>query len=523
MTAPLLTLVVNTASDETLMRDALIGAGTSVWEWNVQTDEISGIEGSIAMLGYAPAELAATQDAWNRVIHPEDLANNHATYERHARGETAVYESEYRARAHDGQWRWLSERGRIVERGADGRPLRMVGTLSDISQRRAAEGAVLEMAERLRKVARHVPGVVFQYRRRADGSAHFPYVSDSCLAVTGLAPELLMDDAAPFLRRTERDDRGRLMGLIEQSLRTLRPWHCEFRLHKPDRQVRWMTGSASPQREADGTVLWHGYMQDSTDLHALEQERHARTTAEAASSAKSAFLSRMSHELRTPLNAVLGFSELMQLDMQEPLGEKQSKRVALIRDAGTHLLDMIGELLDLTRIESGKLAVDLVEVTLAPLIDECQEMLRPQADARAITLRAPGGDTRLQVRADALRLKQVLLNLLGNAIKYNRPGGSVQVTLEAQPGHVAVHVSDTGMGIASVDLPRLFVPFERLAHQHGAIEGTGIGLAVTRSLVVLMRGHLAVRSVEGVGSIFSVILPAADAAPGGDQLASLPT
>ena len=510
-------------SYETLMREALLGAGTSVWEWDIPSDVISGIDGSMALLGYSEHQVPSNQESWNRLIHPDDLPNNRADFERHVRGETPVYESEYRARTRDGGWCWLSERGRVVEWAVDGSPRRMVGTLIDITPRHVAEGAVREMAERLREIGRHVPGVVFQYRRRPEGEANFPYVSETCLAVTGLAPELLMDNAAAFLRRTERDDRVRMLNLIEQSRRTLRPWHCEFRLHLPDKQVRWMTGAASPQREADGAVLWHGYMQDTTDLHELEQERRARVAAEAANSAKTVFLSRMSHELRTPLNAVLGFSELLSVDEQEPLSERQQRRVSLIRDAGAHLLQMIGELLDLTRIESGKLAIELADVPLAPLLREGLEMLRPKADAANLLMSLLPMDESLKVRADPKRLKQVLLNLLSNAVKYNRHGGTVTVSVEVQTGRIAVHVADTGVGIASADLQSLFEPFNRLSHQHSTIEGTGIGLAVTRSLVDLMMGHLAVRSRLGHGSTFSVMLPAVDRAPARDQLLSLPT
>ena len=231
----------------------------------------------------------------------------------------------------------------------------------------------------------------------------------------------------------------------------------------------------------------------------------------------------MSHELRTPLNAVLGFSELLAVDEQEPLSERQRRRVGLIRDAGAHLLQMIGELLDLTRIESGNLAIELADVALAPLLREGVEMLRPKADAAGVAMSLLPMDESLKVRADPKRLKQVLLNLLSNAVKYNRRGGKVILSAEVQTGRIAVHVADTGVGIASADLQSLFEPFNRLSHQHSTIEGTGIGLAVTRSLVDLMMGHLAVRSRLGHGSTFSVMLPAVDRAPARDQLLSLPT
>ncbi len=506
-----------------LMREALRGAGISVWEWDIASDFISAADDSMALLGHNQAASRITQSEWNRLIHPDDLAANQADFERHLRGATAVYESEYRARSADGRWLWLAERGRIVQRGADGRPLRMIGTLMDITSRRYAEGAVHEMADRLYEIGRHVPGVVFQYRRRLAGEAYFPYVSESCLAVTGISPDALMENATAFLYRTERSDRARILSLIEQSRRALRPWQCEFRLHKPDGQVRWMTGAASPQRERDGSVLWHGYLHDSTDVHELEQERRARAAAEAANSAKTVFLSRMSHELRTPLNAVLGFSELLELDEREPLTERQRRRVKLIREAGTHLLQMIGELLDLTRIESGNLVVELIDMSLEPLLRDCLEMMRPRADAAGVVLKVEPFEPTLRLHADPTRLKQVLLNLLSNAVKYNQPGGSVVVSVEVLTDRVAVHVADTGVGIASADLGRLFEPFNRLSHQHSTIEGTGIGLAVTRNLVDLMLGHLGVRSRPGQGSTFTVTLPAADRAPLRDQLVSLPT
>ena len=147
-----------------LMHEALVGAGTSVWAWDMDNDVLTGMSGSVSLLGYAEGELESTQAGWNTVIHPDDLAENDAAYLRHARGETPAYESEYRARAKDGSWRWLAERGRIVEWWPDGRPRRMVGTLSDVTQRRQAESDTAERDERLRQITRHVPGLLYQFR-----------------------------------------------------------------------------------------------------------------------------------------------------------------------------------------------------------------------------------------------------------------------------------------------------------------------------------------------------------------------
>ena len=496
-------------SDAELMRDALLGAGTSVWEWQVGSDLLSSVDTSAALLGYGRGELASNQAAWNELIHPDDRDANHAAYLRHADGREPIYEHEYRARARDGAWRWIAERGRVVERAPDGTPLRMVGTLSDVTERRRAQVEVLAMAGRLREITRHAPGVVYQYRALPDGSGSFPFVSDSCIDVFGFPSSVLMQDAVRALRMIERDDRERVFASIDRARRAMQHWRCEFRLHAEGGAQRWVRASATPRREDDGALLWHGYLEDVTDLRALNQAREEVAAAQAANLAKTEFLSRMSHELRTPLNAVLGFAQLLELDPNEPLSVMQRKRVGLIREAGDHLRHMIGELLDLTRIESGRLAVEIAALAVAPLLDECAEMVRPQADAAGVSLQVEAAADLPPVRADPTRLRQVLLNLLTNAVKYNRRGGAVRVRVERGPGELSLRVNDTGVGIAEAELADLFEPFNRGAHRRSAIEGTGIGLAVTKGLVQLMHGRLDVQSTPGVGSTFSVTLPSA--------------
>jgi signal transduction histidine kinase len=308
-------------------------------------------------------------------------------------------------------------------------------------------------------------------------------------------------------------DAERVLGSIDVSQRELRPWHCEFRVHRVDGEVRWFSGSSTPQAEPDGGVLWHGYMQDITDLRELSAAREAVATSQAANRAKTDFLSRMSHELRTPLNAVMGFAQLLERDKAEPLTPNQRRRVALIHEAGEHLLQMIGELLDLTRIEAGQLRVTAADLPLTDLLSECVDLLRPSADSANVLLAPVEPDPGCIVRADATRVRQVILNLVANAIKYNRRKGTVQVITESLPDGVAVHVIDTGVGISPEHLARIGEPFNRLAHKRSVIEGTGIGLAVTRGLIEKMGGRMEVQSTLGVGSTFSVVLPPGTGAP----------
>ncbi|MBW4054657.1 MAG: PAS domain S-box protein [Proteobacteria bacterium] len=233
---------------------------------------------------------------------------------------------------------------------------------------------------------------------------------------------------------------------------------------------------------------------------------NARDEAQAANRAKSLFLSNMSHELRTPLNAILGFGQLLEAD--HGLNPDQLDSVQEITDAGGHLLELVDEVLDLARIESGRLVLMPRPVLLDDLMDECLSLATPQAANRGICfiLPAVSGCT---LYADRTRLKQALVNLLSNAVKYNRPTGQIRLEYELFPveRRIRIHVHDTGAGIASDKLSELFQPFHRLGQELGEVEGTGIGLAITKQLVEAMGGTVGATSILGVGSDFWLELP----------------
>jgi len=246
-------------------------------------------------------------------------------------------------------------------------------------------------------------------------------------------------------------------------------------------------------------------------LNLVEQRtramHQAQLAAEAANRSKSEFLSRMSHELRTPLNAVLGFSQLLELD---ELSSEQEQSVRQITRGGRHLLDLINEILDISQIETGTLTLSPEAVPVRAVIAETIDLLRPLAAERGITLLSDGTPPGppVHVFADRQRLKQILLNLVGNGIKYNREGGTVSISCSAPAGGtVRVQVTDTGPGIAPEHLELLFTPFERLGAERTTIEGTGIGLALSRRLAEVMGGTLGVESTPGRGSTFWVDFP----------------
>jgi PAS domain S-box-containing protein len=261
------------------------------------------------------------------------------------------------------------------------------------------------------------------------------------------------------------------------------------------------------------------FVEDITERRAAEYEiRVAQQAAEEASLAKSDFLSRVSHELRTPLNAILGFGQLLEMDK---LGPEQQESVHEIVRGGRHLLELINEVLDISRIETGQLSLSLEPVLLDHLVGESMSLVTPLAGQRSIVLDHVAAREGIHVAADRQRLKQVLLNLLSNAIKYNIDGGIVTVRSREVDAKIEVTVTDTGLGIAPARLQRLFTPFDRLGAERTEVEGTGLGLSLTKSLVEAMGGELRVVSEVGRGTTFCLQLPPADDPGASEPLAAV--
>ena len=257
----------------------------------------------------------------------------------------------------------------------------------------------------------------------------------------------------------------------------------------------------------EGRPLFIGLTRDITVRKQAEDALvAAKEKAERASQAKSQFLASMSHELRTPMNAVLGFAELMQLD--PTLSVEQKEYIDGIFQGGLHLLELVDKVLHLAKIESGTLKLDTEPVSVAAIVNDCLGLIRPLADARGIKVESADYPN-LTVIADRLRLKQVLLNLLSNAIKYNRPHGHIRVhAFSSSGGRLArIMVCDTGLGIPLERMNELFEPFSRLGFEGGTIQGTGVGLTISRQLMALMGGSINAESTFGVGSTFWIELP----------------
>ncbi|MDP1901640.1 MAG: CHASE domain-containing protein [Rubrivivax sp.] len=378
----------------------------------------------------------------------------------------------------------------------------------EVAERTHAETALRESEARLRAILDHAPiGVMFldPQGRIIDCNLQL------CRMAGHSAQELRGRSVTDLAQPQEAARLGQMRReLIEGAADSFLE---DVALRHPQGREQIVRVATAALRDPQGRMArMVAVVQDITEQLRLEASERALHQAEAASRAKSEFVSRMSHELRTPLNAMIGFTQLLGMDREPGLSPQQQEWTQHILRAGWHLLEMINETLDLARIESGAVKLTLVPVDFAPLAAACRSMVAPGAAQRGIRIDeviAPGLGA---VLGDTTRLKQVLTNLLSNAVKYNHEGGVVTLTARRlDDGHIEVAVADTGMGMTPEQLASLFQPYNRLGRESTGIEGSGIGLVISRRLTELMGGTIVVSSEAGVGSIFTLRLPATQA------------
>ncbi len=285
-------------------------------------------------------------------------------------------------------------------------------------------------------------------------------------------------------------------------------------IQPPGKPIAWYALRVQPMRDesgagTDGLVITFS---DITQLRQAEELRSAKDAAEQASHSKSAFLARMSHELRTPLNAILGFAQLLEYDPAVKETPGILRKIETIRASGKLLLAMVDEILDLSQIESGAASLSMESLDVNAALNECLRMIRPQAEKRRLTIGFHGDDIAHHVLADRTRLMQVAINLLENAIKYNRDDGQIEIRTRRDEESVYIAIGDTGIGMSAQQLEDLFQPFNRLGMEKivGGADGAGLGLVISKQLIEAMDGRLIVESVPGAGSTFTMVFPRGD-------------
>ena len=512
------------------LRLALAGGQLGLWDWNPQTGAVIFDQRWAEMVGESLASLAPTIESWMIRVHPADLPDARAGLDAHFAGRTECYECEHRMRHADGSWRWILNRGRVIARDAEGRPVRMVGTHMDVTPRHEAEQAVIASA----RFARETVDSLASHLAILDKAG-------TIVAVNRAWREWALHEGAGLIRAVEGQnyveacaaEAGPLEadGLtIARGIRAViggesREFTLEYTC-QAQAQQRWFHVRVTPF-SGQGPVRVVVAHQDITEHKLTEISlAQATTRAEAASQAKSEFLANMSHEIRTPMTAILGYADLLGDDGDAPLSDEGARRISAIQHAGQHLLGIINDILDLSKIEAGMMGVEAIEAALPQTLLEVEAMVRPRAAGKGV-----GFSTRLstpvpdRIISDPNRLRQILVNLTNNAAKFTENGDIrvvVGVVGSGADGRLTIDVEDTGPGMTPEQAAGLFIPFTQcdssLTRRHG---GTGLGLSLSRRFALLMGGSLTLAWTQpGRGSCFHVELPLTPA-PGSVLISSL--
>jgi len=619
---------------------ALEGSRDGVWDWNPQTGEIFVTGQMLDMFGYAPGDVPGQISGWSALVHPQDRWRVAKAIGCALRGKVDYYQCEFRVRCSGGDYKWIISRGKVFERGADGKPLRMIGTvrdvadrkrmeeelrnseqsfrilytetpammhsmdaegrmisvsnhwlevlgyareevvgrrtvefltpesrryaeevalprffktgatkdiplrfmkkdggiidtlvsaiavrgvegepsrwvavLTDVTEQKRAEKALRESEERFRRMLGSVTSYIYTVTVE-NGRAVSTYHGPGCAALTGYTSENYAADPNLWYTMVHEDDRKNVLEQAKFALAGLESPPLEHRIVHKDGSVRWISNTLVTRRDENGrVVMFDGLINDISERKRLEADlRLAKEAAEAANRAKSEFLANMSHEIRTPMNAVLG---LTRLTLKRELGAEQREFLEGVMEAGSSLMQIINDILDFSKIEAGRIDLEHEAFELRPLLDKISKSFLPGAQKKGISLNVRvEEDTPDLLLGDQGRLRQVLVNLIGNALKFTQTG-AVDVLAGPEPAglcpdgarddrsRLLFQVRDTGIGIPPEKIGIIFGSFTQAdSSTTKRFGGTGLGLAISRKLTGMMGGRIWVESILDKGSTF---------------------
>ncbi|GIW77681.1 MAG: hypothetical protein KatS3mg104_2744 [Phycisphaerae bacterium] len=494
---------------------ALEAAGDALWQIDLTEGTILFSDLWGRMLNYTDEQIPKRYTEFIQLLHPEDVPHLLTLTEKHFRGDASDIVAEIRIRTGLGTWKWILHRGRVIKRDAQGEPLQMIGTHQDINARRQADIELRESRELFRNAfIESACGMAM-----TSPTGQFVRVNAAFCELLGYTEKELLEK--DFQQVTHPEDLDEDIALMQEVLNNNRDkYSMEKRFVRKDGQIVWVLLTVGAVFDSQGHVQYFiKQMQDITRRKRADVEltqktleaEQAKRQAEDASRTKSEFLANMSHEIRTPMTAILGYADLL---LDSSLSDAQrADCVETIRRNGQHLLSLINDILDLSKIEAGKMPIEMIDCDPMQIVREVESLMRVRAIEKKLKFTVIAeSDLPRYIRSDPTRLRQILLNLVSNAIKFTHQGEvSVRIKLlcnsPTDPARLRFVVSDTGIGMTSEQVAKLFTMFTQAdtstTRQFG---GTGLGLAISKRLGEMLGGQIIVSSEEGKGSQFALTL-----------------
>ncbi|TGL86479.1 PAS domain S-box protein [Leptospira congkakensis] len=508
------------ATKEILINSMLENTFDGFWDWNLKIDYQYMSPKFWEMLGHNPSEKKHHPSEWQKVISPEGLKLTLENFEKHVKSKgTYLFSQEVLFKHKDGHDVWILSKGKVVDWDEDGSPIRAIGTNTDISEikkkNEIIEKTQKELIERDRKILelknktedwfRIITNSLPQLMWTCEPDGPCDYLSEQWINYTGIPEKEQL--GFEWLKQIHPEDQPRVIEEWQKNVVNEKVFSIQFRIRRHDGIYNWFDTKAIPIKDSNQNIIrWLGSNTNVQELYTIQETlEKAKAEALQSSNAKAQFLANMSHEIRTPINGILGLSQLLK---DTNLDNIQKEYLEHINQSGTMLLSLINDILDLSKIESGKIEIESIDFNLKDTIDFVLGTLTYSAENKGLQLKTEYESTdKLWLKGDPSRIKQVLLNFINNAIKFTEKGfvnirtKVISQTVKSQ--RLRVEVIDTGIGIAEENIPKLFHKFTQSdSSTHRKFGGTGLGLSISKLLVHKMGGTIGLESKLGVGSTF---------------------